>query len=1203
MSDKSSAPSSLELPDAIQRKLDALASRIRRVVLTRGVLATLAAALIALAILMGIDTWFTILSTSLRFALSIAALVFVLAIFWFKLIQPARQKYTPSEIARIIESRHPELQERISTAVELLSKNTPEAMRGSSQLLDEVVKAASTDASLVRPRREFSSRKLRRYALITLAVGGLLGAAFAAWPKPTARLIKRAVMPSSPEGNFYADRISVDPGSLNLAEGDALTILVDAPAGTERAELRTQFGETDSETIERMSVVAITDGTNKDISRFSVTFPTVSKSFRYRVRSGKAVSAFYDVGVIPRPLVENIAITYRFPEYTGRPEQTIASSDGTISAVSGSTALVTAQVDRTMKSAAMHINEAPVWVNSQSAENGKPLITWTVDLQTDMSGVWKIVLEDFSGIRNLPVEFPITIHEDVAPGVKIVSPESNQIELKPTDTLNIGYLATDDFGLTIATLLITTSAMAEGESLPVPQELPVPSEDGSYIGEAKLPIPGLAINGARDFQVRVAVTDGMGQEAVSDPLFIRVRNDAQSLLEQSVARQAEEFSKRLWDILQNLTAAKELSAEMPAAFVLLGDQAIPQETIDALSQTQSLISEAESGAAEVGQMMAGTIFTRQSEDLEEILTDYIVPARQSAEVIPLSDDKIARVHKSRLLVRHLEDAITAIQNSLRSLQNNAANAKTLSKVSEITDRQRELAELIADPRNEAILQDLQEAQLDLSKLMEQAIRQNAQSFEERFQMTRSDADKLADLAKSLAGDQQALAEMLEKAIDPESREDATLDMLQWLEAEQREIGTESVALTKFAKAGEEALRLALQKSSQSSKNAADRLRENTLEDAAQAALANVITLEEAQSGDPAVTLELHHLLQWQEAIASQIQGLASNDLDSALAAMQQKLAENSAALEILTEQLQQSAAQLAASQAMQQAMKAAGQIANASAAAAAAGAQLGGQALNQFRFDNAPGQMPDGTNIPANLPPAATQAGQGGEPLDRTLFGNNPSRPDSDLPPDLAMLEGSRENPFSIGESFLDTFPPALKDEEMSITGGENPPDFAPPGANVPGNGGGVNVAEGTGQGSSLGAAMGSAQGAAAGLASAANSLASAAESLNSETMQAPDTQPMEMPEIAEAMEKAMEADSPIEAAEAAKEAALAMQSMMTQMSAERADAMKNWQRVRGQVQSGVATEAQGATPDEYRDLVKKYFQEIARRETTNAPQ
>jgi hypothetical protein len=45
---------------------------------------------------------------------------------------------------------------------------------------------------------------------------------------------------------------------------------------------------------------------------------------------------------------------------------------------------------------------------------------------------------------------------------------------------------------------------------------------------------------------------------------------------------------------------------------------------------------------------------------------------------------------------------------------------------------------------------------------------------------------------------------------------------------------------------------------------------------------------------------------------------------------------------------------------------------------------------------------------------------------------------------------------------------------------------------------------------------------------------------------------------------------------------------------------LDDWQRVRGNVRSGLATSSKNSTPEEYRELVKNYFKEIARRSSAD---
>ncbi len=49
--------------------------------------------------------------------------------------------------------------------------------------------------------------------------------------------------------------------------------------------------------------------------------------------------------------------------------------------------------------------------------------------------------------------------------------------------------------------------------------------------------------------------------------------------------------------------------------------------------------------------------------------------------------------------------------------------------------------------------------------------------------------------------------------------------------------------------------------------------------------------------------------------------------------------------------------------------------------------------------------------------------------------------------------------------------------------------------------------------------------------------------------------------------------------------------------------AVRDWQSIRGSVKSGVTSARKGAAPDGYRELINRYFKEIARlsNESSNA--
>ena len=131
-----------QIPPEIASSLKKVLARVRKIQLLKGVLATGAALLFSIMGVMIIDWAFNIQVSAIRWALSLTALLITLATAWRYLLRPLMRRISLITIARWLENHHPEMQERISTAVELGGRGDA----GSQGLIDEVVKEAVVDA-------------------------------------------------------------------------------------------------------------------------------------------------------------------------------------------------------------------------------------------------------------------------------------------------------------------------------------------------------------------------------------------------------------------------------------------------------------------------------------------------------------------------------------------------------------------------------------------------------------------------------------------------------------------------------------------------------------------------------------------------------------------------------------------------------------------------------------------------------------------------------------------------------------------------------------------------------------------------------------------------------------------------------------------------------------------------------------------------
>ena len=241
----------MKLPPEIAASLRGVISRVRRIQALKGGLATSAALIFSLIGVMIIDWAFNIQSTPVRWALTISAMLITLITMWRYLFKPLARKISLTSVARWVETHHPEMQERISTAVELAGRGDA----GSQGLIDEVIREATLDASNLDPKSELSTKAAKAPIWTAATAFGLLALLFALFPNITPILFARAVAPYADLGNAYSNSIRyITPDNQIVTAGDSFTmeaaykaskekravIILTYPDGTEVRETMTE---------------------------------------------------------------------------------------------------------------------------------------------------------------------------------------------------------------------------------------------------------------------------------------------------------------------------------------------------------------------------------------------------------------------------------------------------------------------------------------------------------------------------------------------------------------------------------------------------------------------------------------------------------------------------------------------------------------------------------------------------------------------------------------------------------------------------------------------------------------------------------------------------------------------------------------------------------------------------------------------------
>ncbi len=821
------------LPAPIVEKLQSLISRVRRLIFLRGLFATIAAGLISILIIMAIDASFTLFSDAARWALSLCGLAFTAGIAWIFLLQPLSRKLTLTHIARILETRHPELQERISSAVELMRSDDPDSIRGSQELIDEVVSSAVIDVKDVSPESEFDNTKTQRFFYIAITTASIILVCLLIWPRQTGILFARAIAPFLDIGNAYSNTLTVDPGDIRIPIGESVTVKMSIQnKHVRRVTLRRSADEKSSESVERMTLLdSKPDGTQT----FTVTFPAVAESFRYRINAGSAVSQYYKVEAVPLPEVEKLTIRYEYPPYTGLESQEAESQNGDISAVEHTQVTVLAHLNKTITEATLSINEntAP---SEAAIDVEKQQVSWQFPLDPGLIGTWKLKLKDENDFENIPATYALHAVPDRAPEIAITAPQIRELKLKRSESLPIKYDIKEDFGFSSLDLIVRR----DGEAKPLVISQPLPDSGkaglGTWHGSTLLDIGALELTDkTRKLTVQIRVRDNLPpeyqgpHETLSDAITIILDANAQSLVKQAIEADRREIEKALAQAKSDLTQARAEASQ--AETQLKRTENLSPEATRELDQFREKAKSAHKTLRDISEKMQETAFDRQAEQIKELTRDEVAKAREAANMIPLSDEKKERIDKVQEARKEVEEALKEIAEISKSLKDSQPEVQMVAKLNELAGNQRQLARDAADRSQQAPQQpseqDLKKMAQDFAKWQQQQknvqkqlgdiLKENEAALKDVLKQQQEKAEQLAMQAEQLAEEQQQVEEATKQASQDNAEEALRKQLLSNLAKEQASIAKDTKKLDQQVKQAEK--NTATENSEKAKKNA------------------------------------------------------------------------------------------------------------------------------------------------------------------------------------------------------------------------------------------------------------------------------------------------------------------------------------------------------------------------------------------------
>ncbi len=684
----------LELPQPIIDRLREVIARVRRLQWIKGSLLTLAAAVGAVLGVMAVDAAFSLEALPVRIALSSAALLFTAWVAWTWWVHPLSRKISLIAVARWVETRHPELQERISTAVELLGAGHDLQDQGSRELLQAVVQDAVADVGRMDPAQDLSNRRTRPAKWLAGSAVAALLALCAIWPGQIPRLLARAVAPMADVGNAWADRLRVITQSQVVAIGDPLSIEVALSGKQERVELHLTGpdGQPVVEMLQPDGSVAVQPGE----SGYTLRLPAVEQGFTAKVLAGKAVSAAFTITAVPRPASGDWTVTYDYPDYTGLQDEVKAKASGEIYALTGTKVTVQTLLNRPVAKASVRIGEADVPEVKLSQDPAAPAVEWSTVLTPGLEALWSLQLEDGDGIANRPVDLPVRSFADLPPVITLETPTEDRLELRPTEKVALTYSVKEDIGLSAVQIRIRP--LDKPEYLLPPQALPDKLADSvdTWQGTAVLDLAKVLVPDGQEIRVCLMAADRVPpelqgpQRAYSREIVIRLNRWSRPQVEKNFEAQHEELRRKMDEVKRELQHAKGRLNDKPDR--LKQDDKLSENTLKDIEASAGHMQEAESLLKELTERMKETAYARQTPALEEIAQQMVQPAQADARDIPLTDQKEARAALAKNARDLLENALKKIEQEQQQMEQDRKAVQQLAKLSDIAEQQQRLAE-------------------------------------------------------------------------------------------------------------------------------------------------------------------------------------------------------------------------------------------------------------------------------------------------------------------------------------------------------------------------------------------------------------------------------------------------------------------------------------------------------------------------------
>lgn len=345
------------------------------------------------------------------------------------LILPLRVQPTLSQVARYLEEQHPELEDRLATAVEFGGSR---ARAEEQAWLDYMIREAIAHTASMNFPRQLQLRFAQGWQWLSAFAAIAFILAVLNYSTPFQRRVS-GYLEKSREIPHTVNSLHVTPGDAKMARGESVEVIALSP----RLDLTeaTLYLETrrDSWQPNIMSLTA-------QPGRFTSRIFDIRDTLRYYVRAGEELSPIYTIIPLDAPEVKSFRVTYRYPAGMGLPAKK-ESGSGDIYAPAGTTVDLEIAATQPLQRAEIRFGGAE-FQNMAAFADTSARHRFVVEKDT----YYVLRLTNRENLSNAPIEYFIHATPDQAPQITILRPGR---DARPTmlEEVTLEAAVREDYGL------------------------------------------------------------------------------------------------------------------------------------------------------------------------------------------------------------------------------------------------------------------------------------------------------------------------------------------------------------------------------------------------------------------------------------------------------------------------------------------------------------------------------------------------------------------------------------------------------------------------------------------------------------------------------------------------------------------------------------------------------------------------------------